>query len=119
MLEKEREFWPAQWQAWARDMGEFRGTEVIGHRRSGENLVTYVNMQFARTSLPIELLHRPNGKIYINTVSTLFPERTALLSRRDGSFLAYNPTLASGVIVRLDSRSRELSLDAKCLGYKD
>ncbi len=118
-LEEERQFWPAQWQAWARDMGEFRGTEVIGHRNNGEDLLTYVHMQFARASLPIAVVHRPNSKIYINTVSTVFPERTALLGRRDGSFLAYNPTLGSGVIVRLESRSRELSVDAKCFGYKD
>jgi hypothetical protein len=117
-IDEEKEFWPDQWHLWQREMGIFRGTEIIGHRRVGDNLITYVQLHFARTSLPIEIFHDADGKIYINTVTMVFPERTFLLPRADGSFLAFNPRLGSVANLRLDPRTRALSLDAKCVGQR-
>lgn len=115
-LAEEQDFWPRQWRLWRGDFGAFRSTEIIGHQRRGDDLVTYVQLHFERSALPIEIFQDRDGKIAIGTVSVTFPERTHLLPQMDGSFLAYNARLASGVRLRIDDRGRRLLVVSTCVG---
>jgi CubicO group peptidase (beta-lactamase class C family) len=115
-IAEEREFWPSQWRTWQRDFGAFQGTEIIGYRRAGEDLITFVQVRFARSALPIEIIHNREGRIFIGTVTQNFPERTFLIPRRDGSFLAWNGRLNSGIFIRLDGAQRSISVQSRCFG---
>ena len=115
-IAEEKAFWPIQWKHWQQDMGAYRGAEIIGDHRRGSDLITYVHMHFARGSLPVEIFYDASGKIFVNTVSFMFPERTHLLAQEGTEWFAYNARLGSRVRVRLDPSRKTFAIVSSCLG---
>jgi hypothetical protein len=97
--QEEVRFWTGYWPTLVGKMGPYRGAELIDTVTVEGTPRTLVRLTFDRGSTVVAIVHRPDGKVFVDVIPRAFYPEAYLAPVGPGIFQAYYPTTRRGIRV--------------------
>jgi CubicO group peptidase (beta-lactamase class C family) len=109
----EVQFWSDYWPRLISKMGPYRGAELIDTVTVEGAPRTLVRLIFDRASTIVAIVHRPEGKAFVDVIPRAFYPQAYLAPLGPGAFQAYYPTTRRGIRVASDSGTLVIQTEAE------
>jgi CubicO group peptidase (beta-lactamase class C family) len=98
--QQEVQFWTDYWPRLTGKAGPYQGAELIETVVVDGAPRTLVRLRFSRGAMIVAIVHRPDGRVFVDVVPRAFYPETYLAPIGQGTFQAFYPTTRRGIRVR-------------------